>query len=422
MLRSPLSAGTSFIARSATPHAAPWVIVAGGVHLHGGTDKANYALVEYLLSRGIPVHLVTHNVDADLARDPRITVERAPVPAKSWFAGEMLLSMRGRKTAKRITAMNPKARVVVNGGNCIWSDINWVHYVHHAWSAVQVDAPWSDRMKHRAAAASAKRRETKSIRAASLIVTNADLTSRHVTELLGIESRRVHTVYLGAESDWAPATEDERNSARAWLGRSGSRPLVLFSGGVGYDNRKGLDILWDAWQRLCRDPGWDADLIVAGDGRALPEWRAKAAGSELRDRARFLGFTERVPELLAAADLVVSPARYESFGLNVQEALCEGVPTIVSAGAGVAERYSQRCAICCCGTPRMWTILEGACSCGEPIRSTGGIRRCSCRRSCANIAGAIWPSVSMSWRPKFLGLRTHLPPPTPCRSFRSPGR
>src|SRR5438309_285792 len=27
---------------------APWVIVAGGVHLLGGTDKANFALVEFL--------------------------------------------------------------------------------------------------------------------------------------------------------------------------------------------------------------------------------------------------------------------------------------------------------------------------------------------------------------------------------------
>ena len=37
----------------------------------------------------------------------------------------------------------------------------------------------------------------------------------------------------------------------------------------------------------------------------------------------------------------MSPVRYESYGLNVQEALCRGVPAIVSASAGVAERYSS---------------------------------------------------------------------------------
>ena len=63
------------------------------------------------------------------------------------------------------------------------------------------------------------------------------------------------------------------------------------------------------------------------------------AQSEIGDRVRFLGFSDRIPELLAAADLLVSPVRYESYGLNVQEALCRGVPTIVSSDAGVAERY-----------------------------------------------------------------------------------
>jgi glycosyltransferase involved in cell wall biosynthesis len=33
--------------------------------------------------------------------------------------------------------------------------------------------------------------------------------------------------------------------------------------------------------------------------------------------------------------------RYEPFGLNVLEAICRGVPAIVSAGAGVAELYSE---------------------------------------------------------------------------------
>jgi glycosyltransferase involved in cell wall biosynthesis len=54
---------------------------------------------------------------------------------------------------------------------------------------------------------------------------------------------------------------------------------------------------------------------------------------------RLLGFTDRVGELLAASDLFVSPVRYEAFGLNVLEALCRGVSSIVSKAAGVAEVY-----------------------------------------------------------------------------------
>jgi glycosyltransferase involved in cell wall biosynthesis len=56
-------------------------------------------------------------------------------------------------------------------------------------------------------------------------------------------------------------------------------------------------------------------------------------------RVKVLGHTTRVRELLAGLDLLVSPVRYESYGLNVQEAICRGVPAIVSRSAGVAERY-----------------------------------------------------------------------------------
>jgi glycosyltransferase involved in cell wall biosynthesis len=57
-----------------------------------------------------------------------------------------------------------------------------------------------------------------------------------------------------------------------------------------------------------------------------------------------LGFTDRVTDLLAASDVLVSPVRYEAYGLNVQEALCRGVPAIVSATAGISERYPAQLA------------------------------------------------------------------------------
>jgi len=65
--------------------------------------------------------------------------------------------------------------------------------------------------------------------------------------------------------------------------------------------------------------------------------RLRASG--LAETVRFLGFTTDVPDLLAAADVLVSPSRYEAYGLGVQEALCRGVPAIVSSTAGIAERY-----------------------------------------------------------------------------------
>ncbi|MDK2408772.1 glycosyltransferase [Aphanizomenon sp. PH219] len=52
----------------------------------------------------------------------------------------------------------------------------------------------------------------------------------------------------------------------------------------------------------------------------------------------FLGFRADVPNLLRAADCLVAPTRYEAYDLGVHEALCCGLPAIVSADAGVDER------------------------------------------------------------------------------------
>ena len=202
------------ISRTRIKKNAPWVIVAGGVNRLGGTDKANLALVEYLLEHDHCVHVVTHRIDEGLAQHPNICVEMVPVPGRSWFVGERLLSLRGCQVAERVTLQYPEARVVVNGGNCPWGDINWVHRVHHAWAPKTVEAPWIHRLKHRMAIASAKRRELYGLRAARLIIANSELTQRHLIELLGIPSRIVHAVHLGSESEWTPQTPAEWATAR----------------------------------------------------------------------------------------------------------------------------------------------------------------------------------------------------------------
>ncbi len=321
---------------STEPHA-PWVIVSGGVHRLGGTDRANFALTKFLLDKGVPVHVVTHQIDPELASREGAYIDLVPVPGKWGFAGERLLSAKGRQVARRVTASNPSARVVVNGGNCLWRDINWVHYVHHAWSRDGLSGSWVDGIKQRAVASSARSREASNLRSAKLIIANSELTRRHLIELLHVDPNVVHSLYLG--NDWSPANDAERTAARHHFELPGRKVVVVFIGAIGHDHRKGHDVLWKAWQQLCSRPDWDANLIVAGEGRALPQWRESAATLGLCNRVRFLGFTDRIQALLAGADLLVSPVRYESYGLNVQEALCRGVPAIVSAGAGVAERY-----------------------------------------------------------------------------------
>jgi glycosyltransferase involved in cell wall biosynthesis len=317
---------------------APWVLVSAGFHEQGGQAKAVAALADYLLERGTPVHLVAHDIDERFLGRPGCTVHRVARPRRSDFLGVLGLRRSGRALARRLAREHPGTRVVANGGSCHWADVNWVHYLHSAWIAPLSAMPLRCRVKELLAGAVFRRQEQRALRAARLIIANSERTRSEVIRHVGVEPGRVHTVYYGGES-WRPATTAERAAARLWLSQPECRPLAVFIGGFGHDERKGFDSLWRAWRELCQDPSWDADLIAAGGGARAAAWQGRVARDGLGERVRFLGFTARVHDVLAAADLLVSPTRYEPYGLNVQEAICRGVPALVSACAGATEPY-----------------------------------------------------------------------------------
>jgi glycosyltransferase involved in cell wall biosynthesis len=323
------------------PRPDPWLLVAEGFHSRGGMDKANAALANYLVSQGVPVHLVAFSIDPELCGKPGVTSTSTEIAGRWPSLGRFHLARLGQAMASRLTSHSQNVRVVVNGINCNWPDINWVHWLHQCWQPRTVRAPLWFRLKLRLETSRAIRLELTALRSAKLLVANSERTRRNLINLLGVPPERIHTIYLGTDSSWKDLTPERREAARACLGVPPGRPLVAFVGALGYDSRKGFDVLWHAWTDLCRLAEWDADLVVAGSGRALADWRRESATSGLGGRVKFLGFTDRIPQVLAASDLLVSAARYESYGLNVQEALCCGVPAIVSARAGVAERYSS---------------------------------------------------------------------------------
>jgi glycosyltransferase involved in cell wall biosynthesis len=325
------------------PHSpAPWVLVAGGFHRRGGMDRANLALAEYLLEQNIPIHVVAHYVDACLEEHPLAHVRRIARPAGSYMLGQFPLAFHGRRTARAVLKKWPRAQVVVNGGNCIWPGINWAHYIHAAWAAPSSSvAPWLPRIKGAIADRLERRNERAAFQRARLVITNSERTSREVIEYFGVDKSRVHTVYLGSDPDWVLVTGEERAQSRKMLEIPESRAVAVFVGALGYDHRKGFDVLFRAWEELCTKPDWDVDLLVAGTGPALPMWRTSVQQAGLADRIRLLGFSDQVKSVLAAADLLISPVRYEAYGLNVQEAICRGIPAMVSASAGVAERYES---------------------------------------------------------------------------------
>ena len=325
----------------APPERTPWVIVAGGFHQRGGMDRANAALAGYLLESGTPVHLVGHEIDPRFAEDPLATVHIVSRPRGLPGLSEHLLGRAGRLVARTTVARHPHARVVVNGGNCDWPDINWVHAVHASWPVVDAGAPWWSRCRNRWLKAAAVRRERTSLQRAGLVIANSGTTRRALIERVGLTPGRIRTVYLGSDPAWTAAGSEDRAAARAAFQLPPDRPVVLFVGAMGTDINKGFDVLWRSWLELAGSGRWDASLVVAGDGWRMPGWRAEADRGADAGSVRFLGFTPDVRRMLAAGDLLVSPVRYESYGLNVHEALCRGLAVMVTRSAGVAERFDD---------------------------------------------------------------------------------
>ena len=320
-------------------HGDPWVVVAGGFHDRGGMDKANAALARYLAESGTPLHLVAHDVAPEFQALPHVSVHAVPRPVSWDLIGEWLLSLEGRSVARAVRDSFPGATIVVSGGNCSWPDVNWVHSVHHAWPCVDRSAPPWFKAKNHLTKSRARRRETQALHAARLVIAHSERTRRDLIHHLGLDARQIRVVYPGSELNWGPVNPQDRATARAWLGKSVDRPIVVFVGALGHDQNKGFDTLWSAWRALCALVEWDADLVVAGGGRGLMSWRRQVHREGLSSRVTLLGFTERIRDVLAAADLLVSPVRYEAYGLNVYEAICRGVPAMVSGRAGIAERY-----------------------------------------------------------------------------------
>lgn len=311
-----------------------WVLVAGDFVPHGGMDRANLELARYLADRG-PVHLVTHRAADDLVVHPNVSVRNVPRPLGRHLLGAPLLARAGRAVARELAPAG--YRVLVNGGNCAWPDANWVHCVHAAYPA-----PATGGVLRRAKAHATHRLdrwgERRALRAARVVVCNSRRTARDVVELLGVHPDRARVVYFGVEPGrLAPVAAAERAAARVRLGWD-DRPWVGFVGQLG--NRvKGFDTLYAAWRELCRTPAWDANLAVVGEGPDRAAWEARAAADGLAGRVRFLGFRTDVPAVLAACDAAAAPSRYDAYGLAPHEALCRGLPAVVSAAAGVSERY-----------------------------------------------------------------------------------
>lgn len=314
-----------------------WLVTAGDFTTLGGMDRANHAQAVHLAARGDEVHLVAHRVADDLAAMPNVQVHRVARPLGAHLAGAPLLAA---ESGRQRGALGPAAHVLVNGGNAA-GPATWVHYLHAAY-----EPRTRGSLRSRISSSAGRRyylsRERAVLSRASLVICNSRRTAEDVHRYYRVVQSRLRVVYYGVDDRiFRPPAAAERLAARAALGVAPGRRAAVFIGALG-DRRKGFDALFEAWQMVAADQSWDVDLLVAGTGAERVAWERRAAAYFPQGRMRFLGFRPDVASVMAAADVLVHPARYEAYGLGVHEAICRGVPAIVTRTAGIAERYPDR--------------------------------------------------------------------------------
>jgi glycosyltransferase involved in cell wall biosynthesis len=118
------------------------------------------------------------------------------------------------------------------------------------------------------------------------------------------------------------------------VGLPEDRRLLLFIGR--FSPQKAVDWLLDCapglLERLPRH-----DLVLVGDGPLRPPWQRLATRLGIADRVHFLGYRDDIPDLLAAADLLVLPSRWEGMPNVVLEAMASSLPVVATKAAGVTE-------------------------------------------------------------------------------------
>ncbi|SFT58638.1 Glycosyltransferase involved in cell wall bisynthesis [Geodermatophilus amargosae] len=174
--------------------------------------------------------------------------------------------------------------------------------------------------------------ERATVRAADVVLAaSGDLAAN--ARRLGARDVRVAPVSAPA----LPPARRSREEVRAGLGLADGRPLVLAVGRL--HPQKGYDVLLDAAATWAADR-WAGDgrpplVAVAGDGPLEAELTARIGAQRLP--VTLLGRRDDVADLLAAADLVVLPSRWEARSLTAQEALRAGTPLVATRAGGLPE-------------------------------------------------------------------------------------
>jgi D-inositol-3-phosphate glycosyltransferase len=216
----------------------------------------------------------------------------------------------------------------------------WLHMAH-TWGHLKDQS-----LRHLGLAEPPERARTEAIiaRSCDMLIASTDREKFFVTWSYGVDPDRVRIVPCGVDTGlFSPA---DRSIARQELGLKDSGTLLIFVGRL--DSVKGIDVLLRALS-LLRQRLFHAEvpslLVIGGEATPGEAERLACTASQLgiADLVSFIGPVphHRLPSYYRAADLLVMPSLYESFGMSLLEAMACGIPVVATKVDGPSNFVRQ---------------------------------------------------------------------------------
>ncbi|MDP9110910.1 MAG: glycosyltransferase family 4 protein [Candidatus Eremiobacteraeota bacterium] len=192
---------------------------------------------------------------------------------------------------------------------------------------------------------------------AQRIVVDSYFSRGELLDVLDVSPDLVDVVYPGVSADVCAL---ER--------RADGSKTILVPGTV--ERRKNLEVLLRALPGL---PG--ARIVSVGPPTPyLATCRALAAELGIEERVEFRGYVARAEllRLYATSAVVAVPSRYEGFGYAAAQALCSGIPAVVSDRSSLPEVVGANAAIVPVDDVAAWRdALQSALAKDSPAASAG---------------------------------------------------
>ncbi len=327
----------------------------------GGMNVYVRDLSSELAQRGVTVDVFTRSQDPCVPRivhdlGPGAQVVHVPAGPEAPVSKEEIFDNLGEFVAnvRRFAESQGRRYDVIHG-----------HYWLSGLAGLQLQRAWGriplvqmfhtlGHMKNQVARASHEfaselriHSEWRLMQQADRIVAGSPLDQAQMAYLYGADLHKISVIPPGVDTKrFFPRSKSE---ARQRLGLDLERRLILFVGRI--EPLKGIDTLLQAIALLERDPNSDLGCnclsvaIIGGDASVpLEQMTAEMqrlhlmrSALDIEDLVAFLGKRgqDTLPDYYAAADLLVMPSHYESFGMVALEAMACGTPVIASRVGGL---------------------------------------------------------------------------------------